>query len=51
MLDGNYISCAVPDFILDVKQGDKISLIADSTISGTVRTGVENTWLNVEIVV
>ncbi len=48
---GSYISSSIPDFILDVAQGDTISLVGDSSVGGTVRTGDGNTWLSAEIVV
>lgn len=47
---GGYICSAIPDFFIDVAEGSTISLIADSSVGGTVRTGAANTWLSIEIV-
>ena len=35
---------------MEITRGDTISLIADSTCNGKVRTGRANTWVLVEVV-
>lgn len=47
---GGFLSTPIPASIVDVSENDEISLIADSTCNGTLRTGKANTWLLVEVI-
>lgn len=47
---GSFLSTPIPASIVDVSENDEISLIADSTCNGTLRTGKANTWLLVEVI-
>jgi hypothetical protein len=44
----SYLSASIPMTIIDVQEGDLITLVADSGQGGTLRTGASNTWLCVE---
>lgn len=47
---GGFLSTPIPPTIIQVNQGDTISLMADSTCNGKLRTGRNNTWLLVEVI-
>ena len=45
-----FLSTPLSSQIIEVEEGDTISLVADSTAGGTSRIGVENTYIQLEIV-
>ena len=45
---GSYLSAPIPSTVIEVVENDVIKLMADSGPGGTVRAGVDNTWLCVE---
>jgi microcystin-dependent protein len=45
-----FVSTPLPYQIIEVQEGDIISLYADSTAGGTSRIGTENTYIQLEIV-
>lgn len=47
---GGFLSSIISPSIINVEQDDEITLIADSTCKGTLRTGSSNTWLMVEVI-
>lgn len=46
---GSFLSAPIPPVIMDVKEGDRISLIADSPGGGTLRAGYSNSWLYIQV--
>lgn len=46
----NYISASIPITIVNVNEGDTISIMADSPSNGKLRSGRANTWLIIEII-
>lgn len=47
---GDFLSSTISPSVINVEQDDEITLIADSTCKGTLRTGSSNTWLMVEVI-
>lgn len=43
-----YLSCSISPTVIDVEEGDLITLEADNTCSGKNRTGRSNTWILIE---
>lgn len=46
---GSFLSASIPPVIINVNEGDKISLIADSPGGGILRGGYINSWLNIQV--
>lgn len=46
---GSFLSAPIPPVIINVNEGDKMSLIADSPSGGILRSGYINSWLNIQV--
>lgn len=47
---GSFLSASMPPILTDVKEGDRISLIADSPGGGILRSGYANSWLYIQVI-
>lgn len=47
---GSFLSASIPPILTDVKEGDRISLIADSPGGGILRAGYPNSWLYIQVI-
>lgn len=44
----SFLSASIPPTVIEVQEGDIITLIADSPSGGRTRSGITNTWLYIE---